>query len=266
MTDTGTAEQRLDTARAITQAAAEKALRLFRARGELEVEIKGLQDWVSNADRSVEDDIRAALVSAFPEDGIIGEEHGWVESQSGYTWIIDPIDGTTNFVHGTPGWCVVVACVQENRPLVGVICDPIANETFACCRGHSATLNGATIHASAATSLRDGSVAVGHSMRVAPQPTLQLLTKLLADGGMFYRSGSGALNLAYVAAGRLVGYCEPHMNAWDCVAGLLLIEEAGGRVQPYDMQSMLLHGGSVVAAAAGVYDRLTNMTDAAYAD
>lgn len=257
-------QQRLDAAVSIAHKAADTALALFRNRDELQVEVKGLQDWVSNADRSVEDEIRAALLAAFPDDGIIGEEHGRIESRSGYTWVIDPIDGTTNFVNGSPGWCVVIACVHHEQLVIGVIRDPLVAETYTASRGQGATLNGKPMQVSTASSLQEGTVGVGHSTRVSAGLTVSIIDDLLGRQGMFARIGSGALSLAYVAAGRYIGYCEPQMNAWDCVAALLMIEEAGGKVQPYAMSAMLEQGGRVVAAGPGLYDELTVMTDRAY--
>ena len=255
---------RHEFASAIVESAAAVALAFFQERESLAVEVKGLQDWVSNADKSVEDKLRSDLAKAYPNDAIIGEEHGESTGTSGFVWVIDPIDGTTNFVNGTPGWCVVLACVHGDRTVSGVICDPLSKETYAAIRGEGATLNGRSILASAASGLNQGTVGVGHSTRVAVESTLALLSALLQRQGMFRRGGSGALDLAYVAAGRLLGYAEPHMNAWDCLAAILLIEEAGGQVQSFDMDTMLAQGGSVVAACPGVFEQLVDMTDAAY--
>ncbi len=257
-------ERRHVAAEQFVAAAAELALKFFHERDTLRIETKGLQDWVSAADRDVERAIRQLLEQSFPDDGIIGEEHAGVDGSSGYVWVIDPIDGTTNFVNGLPGWCVVLACVHEGQVVVGVITDPVAGERFSGSRGHGARGNGHVLAVSSATSLADGSVAVGHNMRVEPRQTLALLEGLLAERGMFYRNGSGALMLAYVAAGRLIGYSEPHMNAWDCLAALLLIEEAGGLVQPYSMDTMLERGGRVVAGPPGTFEPLCRLSDAAF--
>lgn len=248
----------------IVETAAALALSLFKDRDALNIEVKGLQDWVSNADKSVEDQIRAALSSEFPNDGIIGEEHGRVVGVSGYTWVIDPIDGTSNFVTGTPGWCVVLACVKDGQTVSAAICDPIANETFTAVKGHGAQLNGKPMQCSLVTQIDKGTLGLGHSTRVPAMSTVNLLTTLLKANGLFRRSGSGALDLAYVAAGRLIGFVEPHMNAWDCIAALLLIEEAGGIHEPYDMDIMLTNGGRVITACAGVFDEIHAMTDKAY--
>ncbi len=248
----------------MTEQAAQSALVLFRERDKLAIEQKGLQDWVSNADKVVELELRAAIADAFPDDAIIGEEHDTVEGISGFTWVIDPIDGTTNFVNGTPGWCVVLACVHNDQCVSSVICDPVCNETFTAIRGGGTKLNGQHIQASSVTQLNEGTLGVGHSTRIPAEGTLALLSALLEHDGMFRRSGSGALDLAYVAAGRLIGFTEPHMNAWDCIAALLMIEESGGSVEPFNMKSMLNNGGRVVAACEGVYAQVREMATQAY--
>lgn len=257
-------EIRLSQAVKMTSNAAQSALTLFHDRDNLDIEQKGLQDWVSNADKSVEDELRAALQLAFPEDAIVGEEHGSVQGVSGFTWVIDPIDGTTNFVNGTPGWCVVLACVHKNQSVCSVIVDPVANETFTAIRGGGATVNGRTMRISPATELNQGTLGVGHSARVPPSQTLEMLRLLMSREGLFRRGGSGALDLVYVAAGRLVGFVEVHMNAWDCLAALLMIEEAGGNVEHFNMPTMLAQGGRVVTACPGVYEEVLAMTHKAF--
>ena len=257
---------RADAARTVADDAARRAHALFRDVEALEIDVKGRQDWVSNADREVETMIREALARRFPEDAIVGEEHEDVAGTSGLTWVIDPIDGTTSFVGGTPGWCVVLACVDGAGTLIGVVRDPVADETFEAVRGGGARLNGRPISVTRATDLAAGSTAVGHNTRVAASETLALLDSLLAAGGMFFRNGSGALMLCYVAAGRLIGYCEPHMNGWDCMAAMLVIEEAGGTVRGFDPATMMARGGRAVAGGPGTYPLLLALSDAAYGE
>lgn len=256
-------DQRFESAQQIAHKAAQTALHHFTNRDSLNIESKGTQDWVSNADRDVETEIRAALSAAFPEDSIIGEEHENVVGGSPYTWVVDPIDGTTSFVNAMPGWCVVIACLRNNETVIGVIVDPIAKETFSACLGRAATLNGEPMQVSNASSIKDGSVAVGHSGRIAPEPTIDILSKLVLAGGIYYRIGSGALMLAYVASGRLLGYVETHMYAWDCVAALFIIEQSGGQVREFDVPAMLNAGGPVLTAAPGVYDQICQLQEQA---
>lgn len=257
-------QSRFNLARAAALSSAMSALQHFRALDNLTIESKGFQDVVSNADREVELEIRALLECAFPDDGIIGEEYDNKESRSGFTWVIDPIDGTANFVTGTPGWAVVIACIQDSQTVIGVLRDPVADETWTAIKGQGAMLNGRKISVSDATSLEDGSTGVGLSNRIPRQFVTNSLVSLIEAGGIFYRNASGALMLAYVADGRLIGYCEPHMNAWDCLAAMLLVTEAGGTVQAFDMEEMLKAGGRVVVATPGVYQQLSRLTDHAY--
>ena len=166
---------RFAAAQGIVTAAAGTALRMFNDRDRLTIESKGRQDWVSEADRGVELQIRDALDEAFPDDGIIGEELADTVGRSGYTWVVDPIDGTTLYVNGAPGWCVVLACVRDNETVLAIIVDPIACETFLARRGQGATLNGLPMRIAAATALDHGSVSVGHNARVPNEPTLAWL-------------------------------------------------------------------------------------------
>lgn len=256
--------RRRDAAIAIAQNAGRIGADFFRRRHELGVERKGHQDFVSIADREVELAIRKQLSDAFPDDGIVGEEHAPRPGTSGFTWVIDPIDGTTNFLNGISGWTIVLAGVRDGKTVVGVIHDPNMDETFAAMRGGGATLNGMALSLGGSRGLSDGTVGVGYSNRTSTEGIRRVIDALLDEGSMFYRNASGALSLAYVAAGRLLGYVEEHMNAWDCIAGQLIIEEAGGRVEPQDADDMILNGGRVVVGTPTVFPDLVRIADAAF--
>jgi myo-inositol-1(or 4)-monophosphatase len=246
---------------------AELALQHYRGLDALVIEQKGHQDLVSNADREVEQLIRRVLIEHYPDDGVIGEEYDNKPSDSGFSWVIDPIDGTASFVRGRPGWCVVIAGVYQQQTVTAVVHDIIANEVFDATKEGGARLNAKPLSPSTSQSLGDGAVGVGFNHRVPAELCLQPIRELVLEHqGVFYQNGSGALMLAYVASGRLIGYVEPHMNAWDCLASLLIIEEAGGVVQPFNHDTMLQRGGRVVAACAGVYTPLTQMVDQIYGD
>jgi myo-inositol-1(or 4)-monophosphatase len=249
-------QSRLDTAVQIANSGATVAREYFDRFDHLTIEKKGIQDFVSEADREVEQVIRQALRQAFPDDGIIGEEFGNVDAKSDFSWVIDPIDGTANFVSGIPHWCIVLAGTYQSQAVVAVIVDPCAQEVWTTVRGQGAWLNGRPLRVSDSCSLSEGSVGVGYNRRQPNSMVLGAIERLLNDGGVFFRSASGALMLAYVAAGRLIGYLEPHMHPWDCIASLLMIEEAGGRIQVVDPTRMLAQGGQIVAACPGVYDAL----------
>ncbi len=248
----------------IAKRAGELGLDYFRKLDSLDVEKKGHQDFVSQADRDVETLTRKLLSAAFQEDALVGEEHAPKQGSSGFTWVIDPIDGTTNFVNGIPAWTVVIAGVESARTVIGVIHDPCHAETFVAVRGEGATLNEKTMALSGGNSLRDGSIGVGFSNRVSPDGAGRLVNAILSEGGVFHRNASGALSLAYVAAGRLLGYSEEHMNAWDCLAGQLLVEEAGGCVEAQDADQMIEIGGRVVVAAPDVFADLVRLSDSAF--
>jgi len=257
-------QARYRTGREIARDAGLAAAEYFRTFETLAVEKKGHQDLVSEADKNVELLVRAAITDAFPDDAIVGEEHAPVQGSSGYTWVIDPIDGTANFVRGIPGWTVVLACVKDGRTRIGIIHDPVHDEMHHAVRGGGAFTNDRSIACASDARMTDGAVGVGFSNRTGARGVVRLVEGLTNEGGLFYRNASGAISLAYVAAGRLLGYSEEHMNAWDCLAGQLLIAEAGGMVEDQDADAMISDGGRVVAGAPGVFDDILRISNAAF--
>lgn len=257
-------EDRQQFAITLCKEAGETALSYFRDRSNLAVDQKGAQDWVSEADRNVELLIRERLADAWPEDGIYGEEHDPTPGTSGFDWVIDPIDGTTNFVNGIPSWTIVLAGVVDGRTEVGVIHDPNIMETYAALRGTGAYLNEVRMQVASGTPLASGTVAVCYSNRVEATNVIPVIADLIDSGAMYHRNASGALSIAYVAAGRLLGYMEEHMNAWDCLAGQLMVEEAGGGVETQDANAMILNGGRVVVGTPDVFDALVDIADRAW--
>lgn len=251
-----TADRDVVTAIRICRDAGDLALDYFRNRASLTIDSKGHQDWVTEADRRVEHLIRDRLATEFPDDGIVGEEHGQSDGRSGFRWVIDPIDGTANFINGLPVWCVILAGVAGGRTRLGVIHDPVHDETYVATRGGGATLNGAPIAVASGVPLDSGTISVGYSDRRETAHVVSVIDDLLRRGARFHRNASGGLTLAYVAAGRLLGYVEEHMNAWDCLAGQLLIREAGGTVEDQDADRMIADGGRVIVAAPQVFDDL----------
>lgn len=256
--------ERRDFAIAVCEEAGVIAEKYFLDRSNLVIDQKGAQDWVSEADKNVEAFIRQKIMDAWPQDGIFGEEHGAATGKSGFDWVIDPIDGTTNFVNGIPVWTIVLAGVTEGRTAVGVIRDPNMDETFVATRGEGATLNGSPIHVASGIALRDGTVSVGYSNRIETRHVVPVVAELIERGSMFHRNASGALSLAYVAAGRLLGYVEEHMNAWDCLAGQLLVAEAGGVVEDQDADAMIRDGGRVIVGTPDVFESLLEIAENAW--
>ncbi|RWM36583.1 inositol monophosphatase family protein [Mesorhizobium sp.] len=257
-------DQRMHFAIDLARRAGELGLKYFRDLENLTIESKGHQDLVSDGDRNVELFIRAAIAEAYPDDGIVGEEHAPVTGRTGYVWVIDPIDGTANFVRGIPAWCVVIACAKDGETIVGVIHEASTGETFHGRLGGGAFVNGRPIKASGATSLSEGSVGTGLSNRAATEHVAVLISMIMAEGGVFFRNASGALMLAYAAAGRLLGYVEEHMNAWDCLAGMLLVEEAGGTILKPDPKTVLREGTQVIAGGEQIFPKLRALCSEAF--
>lgn len=256
--------ERLKFAKKTAREAGALALKYFSDLGSLTVRSKGVQDMATEADVNTEAIIRDAIARAYPEDGFLGEESSdsFAITDVPGTWIVDPIDGTQPFICGMRTWCISIAYYSEGKVEVGVVYDPSNDEMFAAIRGQGATMNGKPIEVADVSNVDEGLVSVGYSTRVTPEDTLAPLERLLRAHGMYHRSGSGALSLAYVAAGRLIGYFEPHMCAWDMAAGELLVLEAGGQSSdalPNDQA--LIDGNLIVAAAAGVYDCLKAIID-----
>ena len=259
-----TQSARLEAAKTIARDAGALGLEFFRDISKLEINEKSTQDLVSNADLEVETFVRARIAEVFPDDGIIGEEHAPKASQSGWTWVIDPIDGTANFVRGIPQWCVILACVHEDETKVGVMFEPSYGEMFEASKDGGAFVNGRPMKVAVTKGLNDGSVGVGFNGRTLAGMVPELIEDLTSRGGIFFRNASGGLMLAYVASGRLLGYTEPHMNAWDCLAGQLMIKAAGGRIEAQSAGAMLKSGGRVIASTPSIFDELLEMSEKAY--
>lgn len=248
---------RFDFALGLVRAAGDHAAGFLADRAALSIRSKGLQDMASEADVGTELLIRERLTARFPEDGFLGEETGLSEvDPAGGIWVVDPIDGTQPFISGLSSWCVSIAWVKGGRLVFGMVYAPGRDELFAGGVGFPATLNGRPVERHPARSIREGITAVGYSTRIAPEAFMPLMARFLERGGMFYRDGSGALNLCYVAAGRLIGYIEPHINSWDCLGALAVIEAAGLRTSDFLAGDGLLKGNHLIAGNAAVYAEL----------
>ncbi len=244
---------RFDAGQAIIREAAGLALKHYRARDTLEIDVKGKQDFVSIADKEVEQLIRARIEAAFPGDTVMGEEEGVAgEISDDGLWVVDPIDGTAPFLAGMPTWCISVAYVRGKDVPIGLLHAPVMDELYASLSGHGATMNGKPMQPHKGTSLDSGLFGVGYSLRVEPEAMHRVMRPLLAAGGVQHCNSSGALMTAYVASGGLIGYYEPHINAWDCAAGIGLVREAGGWTNDFFAGDGLNSGGPLLAAAPGV--------------
>jgi myo-inositol-1(or 4)-monophosphatase len=241
--------------------AADLAMAHFRRRAQLTVRLKGPQDLVSEADREVEALIRERLLTRFPGDGFLGEEGGLSDTsaESGGLWVVDPIDGTQPFLTGLGSWVISIAYVVGPTIELGLVACPARNETFVGQRGHGATLNGEPIKVVEASRLDEGIVGFGHNPRLGADETLHLVEGLVRGGAMLHTDGSGALMLCYVASGALVGYAEPLIQSWDCLAGLAIVQAAGGRTNDFLADGSLLDGGPLVASSPGLFGTLAQL-------
>jgi len=248
----------LDTAIAAAAAGAAVVTRYFRGTG-LDVRRKGENDFVTRADKESEEAVIRAILSRHPDHRILAEEGGERVGQGGdYEWVIDPLDGTTNFLQGLPVYCVSVACRRGNELLAGVIHDPEGGNVFAAAAGAGATWNGRPMHVSPQGSLRGAFLATGYPFRA--HATLDLYLAVFRDAFLsakaIRRCGAAALDLAYTAAGVYDGFFEFRLSPWDIAAGILLVREAGGRVTDLDGGTDFFRSGNVVAGSAGVQPEL----------
>ncbi len=254
--------ERFGVAKDIILSGGAHAYDYYMKREQLQVERKSEpQDVVSIADREVETVINEELKSHFPDDGFLGEEHGITEGGNDWLWVIDPIDGTSCFLNGLHAWCVSVALLYQGKPVAGLVYDPNANELFSAMKGQGTYVNDQPVQCLNVGSLKEGLMGVGISHRIPSEPCVRFIQNLLEEGGMFIRNGSGALMLSYVAAGRLVGYYEPHINSWDCMAAVVLIKEAGGVVNDFLAGEGLLKGNPILASAPGISSDLEKLTN-----
>lgn len=195
------------------------------------IEYKGDADLVTIADRQSEELIRERILSRWPSHDILGEEQGLVDTGSEYRWYVDPLDGTTNFAHGFPVFCVSMALEHRGERIVGVVYDPTRNELFAAEKGSGALLNGEPMRVSTTHDLAECLVATGFPSRKRHKnPNIYFYHQLTLRTHGVRRAGSAALDLCYVASGRLDAFWEFNLNPWDTAAGVLIVQEAGGCV------------------------------------
>ena len=245
---------------ALIEESAALALDFYHRLDTLTIKSKGTQDVVSEADVEVEKLIRGRIAERFPEDAFFGEESGLDDVvDARHIWVVDPIDGTQPFLCDLSSWCVSIGLAHDGVLQMGFLAAPARDEIFLGWRGHGATLNGTSIGVSSSTSLDDGLLSIGMSPRIGADEILPMFDQLLRQGVVYYREGSGALSLAYVAAGRLIGYLEPHLNSWDGAAGVAIVEAAGGQVNDWFGLDTLLTGAPIAAAPSALYPALAKV-------
>jgi len=252
-------KNRFKEAQDLTREVGIYALDLFRNVERLEFEKKGVHDWVSNADREVEMIIRGRLEKLFPGDGFFGEESGVIKKSNSGLWVVDPIDGTTCFLRGIPSWCVSIAFVVNKQIEIGIIYAPCSDELFAVRRGFGATLNGLPMKPSNANHLSEGIVGIGYSPKNSMDQTIKAFDYLFKEGGVYHDIGSAALMIAYVAAGRYIGFYEFHLNSWDCLAGIAMVREIGGWTNDFLANNGLYDGNPVLVSAPGTKKAMLNL-------
>lgn len=243
-------------------------LREFFAQG-VATEYKGDVDVVTIADRTVEKLIRTRLAEVFPQHGVYGEEGTREGLDREFRWYVDPLDGTTNFAHGFPQFCVSMGLEQRGAGLnadedgtlqAAVIYDPLRDELFAAEHGKGATLNGKPLHVSQTAQLAEALVATGFPSRKRHQnPNIHFYHEFTLRSHGVRRAGSAALDLANVAAGRLEAFWEFNLNPWDTAAGILLVNEAGGRVSDFAGETVELNSREVLASNGLIHDELVGM-------
>jgi myo-inositol-1(or 4)-monophosphatase len=214
------------------------------------------KDLVTNIDLACDALIRAQLGQAYPDDTLITEESFAPEDLKTLdsAWIVDPLDGTTNYTHGFPQFAVSIAYVQQGRPMVGIIWDELRQEAFTSIRGQGAWLNDQPIRVSTTTGLANSLLSTGFPPNQSAQDNFELFVRLTRASHGVRRAGAAALDLAYVACGRLDGFWEPALAPWDVAAGSLLVEEAGGYVCNYQQQAINLAGRTVDIMACNHHD------------
>jgi len=228
----------------------------------LNIEAKAPNDFVTEVDRAAEEAIIGILREACPEHGILAEESGRTGPQDGrgaeFVWVIDPLDGTTNFIHGFPQYAVSIALTKKGMPEHAVIFDPTANELFTASRGRGAFLNERRIRVSKRQKLADALLGTGFPFRQFNHidAYIAMFRELTKKSAGLRRPGAAALDLAWVACGRLDGFFEIGLKPWDMAAGLLLIQEAGGFTADFEDKGDCLQTGNVVAGTPKVFTEL----------
>lgn len=246
-----------DAAEAIAREAG--ALVAARHAGGFAARAKGhAHNLVTEVDMASEALIVGRLRERFPGHRIVAEEGGGAETDGDVTWVVDPLDGTNNFAHGVPIFCVTLAALERGVPVAGATFDPLRGELFSAARGHGARLDGRPLDVSGRATLEEAIVVSGFPYDKASNPDNNLaeVVAVVPHVRGFRRTGSAALDLAWVAAGRFEAYWERGTHAWDVAAGVLLIEEAGGRVTDMDGGPAAIDGGRFLASNGLVHDAL----------
>ncbi len=243
---------------ALARQAGDILLRHWQDRAQLTIDTKRAGDFVSQADFEVETHLRMSLAKLRPGDGWMGEETGNGGGSAQRRWIIDPLDGTTNFLRGIGHWCVSIALQDAGQLVVGVVFDPLRQEIFVAEFGKGASLNDQPIHVATTQTMQPALLGTGIPFGTMPHIEAHSadIARLMPQCAGVRRMGSAALDLAYVAAGRLDGFWERRLQIWDIAAGLVIMREAGARVEGWQTGERPEDTGSVIAATPTLFDPL----------
>jgi len=224
------------------------------------VEIKAgdERNLVSEIDRGAEERIINIIRSRYPTHAILAEESGHQQTQAETTWIIDPLDGTTNFLHGVPIFSVTIGIERKGEIIAGVVYDPNLDELFAAEKGAGAFMNGKPLKVSPSGRLIESLIVTGFPYNIADNPdrTVERFVQILLSAGGLRRLGSAAIDLAYVAAGRFDGFWEVKLNPWDMAAGVLLVEEAGGKVSDFEGKGPNIYHPHILASNGHIHQAM----------
>lgn len=224
------------------------------------IEIKGSNNFVSYVDKTSEQKIIEGLRKILPDSGFIAEEETTQKSEAKYQWIIDPLDGTTNFIHGLPPYAISIALMEEEEVILGVVYEIFANECFYAWKGSKAYLNGKEIHVSQSAKISDSLIGTGFPYYDFEfvQPFLDSLKYFFINSHGVRRLGSAATDIAYVACGRFDAFYEYGLHAWDVAAGSIILEQAGGKVSDFKGGKNYIFGAEYIASNSNVYPEFLN--------
>jgi myo-inositol-1(or 4)-monophosphatase len=225
------------------------------------IETKGQMDFVTDIDKKTEQLLLDGLALILPESGFLAEEGTYSHRGAVYNWIVDPIDGTTNFIHGVSPFCISIALMENEELVIGIIYDPIRDECFSAYKDGPAQLNGKTFHTSSRTSLSQALVATGfpYTDFTLVDAYMGSFRELMECTHGIRRLGSAAVDLAYVACGRYDAFWEYHLKPWDVAAGILIIKQAGGQVSDFHGGPNYLFGETFVASNGLIHDEFLNV-------
>ena len=242
---------------------ARDAGRLLRDRVGTRIDVahKGAINIVTDVDIASERLIREAIATQYPRHQVLAEEGGLDESRSEYRWVIDPLDGTTNYAHGYPVFCVSIALEYQGETILGVVYDPMRDELFTAERGGGAALNNRPIRVSSTASMMESLLSTGfpYDIRTSTLTNLDHWANFAMNAQALRRDGAAALDLSYVACGRYDGFWELNLSPWDMAAGALIVTEAGGRVSDFDGGEFSSYKPEIIASNGLIHDRIVEI-------